>query len=35
MDLDVKLQGLKYNFRKVLGCFCKISGADEFPDLLN
>jgi hypothetical protein len=24
MDLNVKLQGLKYNYKKVQGCFCKI-----------
>jgi hypothetical protein len=24
MDLNVKLQGLKYNYEKVQGCFCKI-----------
>jgi hypothetical protein len=24
MDLNVKLQGLKFNYKKVLGCFCKI-----------
>jgi hypothetical protein len=23
MDLNVKLQGLKYNFGKIQGCFCK------------
>jgi hypothetical protein len=23
MDLNVKLYGLKYNIRKVQGCFCK------------
>jgi hypothetical protein len=23
MDLNVKLQGLKYNYEKVQGCFCK------------
>jgi hypothetical protein len=28
MDLNVKLQGLKYNFGKVQGCFCKIT---RFP----
>jgi hypothetical protein len=26
-DLNVKLQGLKYNYGKVQGCFCKIPGA--------
>jgi hypothetical protein len=25
MDLNVKLQELKYNFGKVQGCFCKIT----------
>jgi hypothetical protein len=24
MDLNIKLQGLKYNYEKVQGCFCKI-----------
>jgi hypothetical protein len=24
MDLNVKLRGLKYNYEKVQGCFCKI-----------
>jgi hypothetical protein len=24
MNLNVKLQGLKYNYEKVQGCFCKI-----------
>jgi hypothetical protein len=32
-DLYVKLQVLKYNFRKVCGCFCKIAGSNYFPDL--
>jgi hypothetical protein len=30
MDLNVKLQGLKHNFEKVQGCFCKITTASEF-----
>jgi hypothetical protein len=30
MDLNVKLQGLKYNFGKVLGCFCKIMKCRQF-----
>jgi hypothetical protein len=34
MDLYVKLQGLKYNSRKVWGCFCKIQVTGKFPDLL-
>jgi hypothetical protein len=33
MDLYVKLYGLKHNFRKVLGCFCKITGFHEFLEL--
>jgi hypothetical protein len=33
MDLNVKLYGLKYNFRKVQGCFYKISNADKFFEL--
>jgi hypothetical protein len=32
MDLNVKLQGLKYNFGKVQGCFCKNTTAWEFLD---
>jgi hypothetical protein len=35
MELNIKLQGHKYNFGKVQGCFCKIPGADYFLDLLN
>jgi hypothetical protein len=30
MDLNVNFQGLKHNFKKVQGCFCKISRADKF-----
>jgi hypothetical protein len=30
MDLNVKLQGLKHNFRKVQGGFCSISGVRLF-----
>jgi hypothetical protein len=33
MDLNVKLKGLKYNFRKLWGCFCKITVAWELSDL--
>jgi hypothetical protein len=33
MNLNVKLQGLKYNFEKVQGCFCKITLAWEFLEL--
>jgi hypothetical protein len=35
MDLKVKLQGLKYKFRKVQGCFCKILDAGYFLELMN
>jgi hypothetical protein len=35
MDLNVKLQGLKYKFRNVCVCYFKISGIGYFPDLLN
>jgi hypothetical protein len=30
MDLNVKLQGLKYSFGKVQGCFCEIQQAGNF-----
>jgi hypothetical protein len=30
MDLNVKFWGLKYNFKKVQGYFCKIPGAGYF-----
>jgi hypothetical protein len=30
MVLNVKLQGLKYNFEKVQGCFCKILRLQRF-----
>jgi hypothetical protein len=30
MDLNVKLQGVKYNFEKVQGCFCKILKCRRF-----
>jgi hypothetical protein len=32
MDLYAKLLGLKHNFEKVWGCFCKITNADEFSE---
>jgi hypothetical protein len=35
MDLYVNFQGLKHNFEKVWGCFCKITRADEFLELMN
>jgi hypothetical protein len=36
MDLNVKLQRLKYNFKKNQGgCFCKIPGLQQIPGLLN
>jgi hypothetical protein len=30
MDPYVNYQGLKHNFKKVQGCFCKITSANEF-----
>jgi hypothetical protein len=30
MDLNVKLQGLKYNFEKVWGVFVKLPGPGDF-----
>jgi hypothetical protein len=35
MGLNVKMQGLKYNFGKVQGCFCKITRHQEFLELMN
>jgi hypothetical protein len=35
MDLYVKLQGLKHNFRIVHGVFAKFRGSGELPELLN
>jgi hypothetical protein len=35
MDLYVNLHGLKHNFEKVQGCFCKITRAGEFLELMN
>jgi hypothetical protein len=32
MDLNVKLQGLKYNFGKGQGCFCKSTVLWDFLD---
>jgi hypothetical protein len=34
MDLYVKLEGLKYNFEKVQGCFYKITRPRDFPNFL-
>jgi hypothetical protein len=34
MDLNEKLQGLKYNFGKVQECFCKITAAWEFLEFM-
>jgi hypothetical protein len=34
MDLNVKLQGLKYNFGKVQGCFYKIRMFCDFLEFL-
>jgi hypothetical protein len=33
MDLNVKLQGQKYNFGKVWDVFCKIQGLQGFSKL--
>jgi hypothetical protein len=33
MDLNVKLQGLKYNFGKVWGCHCKNTAVRIFSEL--
>jgi hypothetical protein len=35
MDRNVNSQGLKCNFKKGRGCFCKITRADEFLELMN
>jgi hypothetical protein len=35
MDLNVKLKGLKYNFRKVGGVCAKFQGSGDFLYLLN
>jgi hypothetical protein len=35
MALNVKLQGLKHNFGKVQGYFCKITRRREFLELMN
>jgi hypothetical protein len=34
MVLNVKLQGLKYNYEKVQGCFCKIPRFQRFLGLM-
>jgi hypothetical protein len=34
MDLNVKLQGLQYNFGKGQGCFYKINGPWRFSRLI-
>jgi hypothetical protein len=34
MDLNVKLQGLKYNYEKVQGCFCKILSFQRFSEFV-
>jgi hypothetical protein len=33
MDLNVKLQGLKYNYEKVKGCFYKSTAVQVFFEL--
>jgi hypothetical protein len=35
MDLYVNFQRLKHNSKKVRGCFCKITMAGEFSELMN
>jgi hypothetical protein len=35
MDLYVNFQGLKHNFKKVWGCFCKITNVGELSELMN
>jgi hypothetical protein len=35
MDLYVNFHGLKHNFKKVQGCFCKITCIGEFLELMN
>jgi hypothetical protein len=35
MDLYVNFQGLKHNLEKFQGCFCKITRANEFSELMN
>jgi hypothetical protein len=35
MDLYENFQGLKHNFEKVQGCFCKITRAGQFLELMN
>jgi hypothetical protein len=34
MDLNIKLYGLKYNFRKVQGCFYKNIAFWDFLEIL-
>jgi hypothetical protein len=34
MDLNVKLQGLKCNYEKVQGCFCKILRFQRFSGFM-
>jgi hypothetical protein len=34
MDLNVKLQGLKYNYEKLQGCFCKILRIQRFSNFM-
>jgi hypothetical protein len=35
MDLNVKLQGLKYNYEKFMGIFVEFRGSSDFQDLWN
>jgi hypothetical protein len=35
MNINVKLQGLKYNFRKIQGCFVKFPWSGYFLELTN
>jgi hypothetical protein len=35
MDIYVNFLGLKHNFKKVQECFCKITRAGKFSELMN
>jgi hypothetical protein len=34
MDLNIKLQGLKYNYKNIQGCFCKIPRFQRFSGFM-
>jgi hypothetical protein len=34
MDLNVKLHGLKYDYKKIQGCFCKIPKFQRFSGFI-